>query len=321
MTALRQRMLEDMRVRNLSPHTQSSYVLQVSLFARHFGRSPEELGPEEIRAWQVHLTDDRKLSPASIAVAVSALRFLYKVTLRKAWIFEEVLPAPKQPQQAARRPQPLGGRAVPRLRRRHQAPRHPDHLLRRRPAHFRGRPPHGRRHRQPAHGDPRRPGQGPQGPLRHALAQPAGDAARLLADRACPGVAVPGRPARTADHPRRRRQRLPQGAPAVRPRQAGHPAFAAPRLRGPSAGSRHRRAHHPAAARPSQPGDHGPVPAHRHQHGLRDDQPARPAAPPGPDRSRRPPHPRTSERPAMARSGPEVADVFRRYGDAYRRTA
>jgi len=68
MTALRQRMLEDMRVRNLSPHTQSSYVLQVSLFARHFGRSPEELGPDEIRAWQVHLTDDRKLSPASIKV-------------------------------------------------------------------------------------------------------------------------------------------------------------------------------------------------------------------------------------------------------------
>jgi integrase/recombinase XerD len=62
MTALRQRMLEDMRVRNLSPHTQSSYILQVSLFVRHFGRSPEELGPEEIRAWQVHLTDDRKLS-------------------------------------------------------------------------------------------------------------------------------------------------------------------------------------------------------------------------------------------------------------------
>src|SRR3954451_13572641 len=97
MTALRQRMLEDMRVRNLSPHTQSYYILQVSLFARHFGRSPEELGPEEIRAWQVHLTDERKLSPASIAVAVSALRFLYKVTLKKAWTLEEVLPAPKPP--------------------------------------------------------------------------------------------------------------------------------------------------------------------------------------------------------------------------------
>jgi hypothetical protein len=90
-------MLEDMRVRNLSPHTQSSYILQVSLFVRHFGRSPEELGPEESRAWQGHLIDERKLSPASIAVAVSALRFLYKVTLKKAWTFEEVLPAPKPP--------------------------------------------------------------------------------------------------------------------------------------------------------------------------------------------------------------------------------
>ena len=98
MTVLRQHMLEDMRVRNLSPHTQSSYVLQVSLFARHFGRSPEALGPAEIRAWQVYLTDDRKLAPASIAVAVAALRFLYKVTLKKAWTFEEVLPAPKPPQ-------------------------------------------------------------------------------------------------------------------------------------------------------------------------------------------------------------------------------
>ena len=43
MTALRQRMLEDMRVRNLSPHTQSSYILQVSLFARHFGRPAREV--------------------------------------------------------------------------------------------------------------------------------------------------------------------------------------------------------------------------------------------------------------------------------------
>jgi integrase/recombinase XerD len=95
MTALRQRMLEDMRVRNLSPHTQSSYVLQVSLFARHFKRSPELLGPEEIRAWQVHLIDERKLSPASIKVSVSALRFLYKVTLGRPWSFDDVIPAPR----------------------------------------------------------------------------------------------------------------------------------------------------------------------------------------------------------------------------------
>jgi hypothetical protein len=50
MTPLRRRMAEDMQVRNFSPHTQNSYVQQVSLFARHFSKSPEVLGPEEIRS-------------------------------------------------------------------------------------------------------------------------------------------------------------------------------------------------------------------------------------------------------------------------------
>src|ERR1700745_2789728 len=50
MTTLRRRMMEDMQVRSLSPQTQATYVQQVSLFARHFSRSPELLGPEEIRS-------------------------------------------------------------------------------------------------------------------------------------------------------------------------------------------------------------------------------------------------------------------------------
>ncbi len=52
MTPLRQRMAEDMQVRNLSPRTEVTYILQVSLFARHLHRSPEALGPEEIRTYQ-----------------------------------------------------------------------------------------------------------------------------------------------------------------------------------------------------------------------------------------------------------------------------
>ena len=51
MTPLRRRMLEDMQVRNLSPHTQTSYVQHVARFARHFQQSPACLGPEEIRAY------------------------------------------------------------------------------------------------------------------------------------------------------------------------------------------------------------------------------------------------------------------------------
>jgi integrase/recombinase XerD len=98
MTCLRQRMLEDMQVRNLSPHTQRSYVQQVSQFARYFQKSPECLGPEEIRAYQVYLTNEKKLSVASILIAVAALRFLYTVTLKKEWPVEEIIPAPKKPQ-------------------------------------------------------------------------------------------------------------------------------------------------------------------------------------------------------------------------------
>jgi integrase/recombinase XerD len=98
MTPLRRRMTEDMQVRNLSPHTQNSYVQQVSLFARHFSKSPEVLGPEEIRSYQVYLTNEKKLAPGSILIAVAALRFLYKVTLHKDWSLEEIIPAPKKPQ-------------------------------------------------------------------------------------------------------------------------------------------------------------------------------------------------------------------------------
>ena len=98
MTPLRQRMVEDMQVRNLSAHTQKCYVQQVSRFARHFKKSPETLGPEEIRSYQVYLTNEKRLAPGSILIAVAALRFLYKVTLHRDWILEDVIPTPKKPQ-------------------------------------------------------------------------------------------------------------------------------------------------------------------------------------------------------------------------------
>jgi integrase/recombinase XerD len=96
MTMLRQRMTHDMQVRNLSPHTQASYLQQVSLFARYFDKSPAVLGPEEIRTYQIYLTTEKKLSPSSILIAISALRFLYKVSLKREWTLEEVLPMPKK---------------------------------------------------------------------------------------------------------------------------------------------------------------------------------------------------------------------------------
>jgi site-specific recombinase XerD len=91
-------MLEDMQLRNFSPHTQTSYVQQVSRFARHFQQSPESLGPEEIRAYQLHLTNEKKLAVGSVLIAVAALRFLYTVTLKKTWDVDDTIPAPKKPQ-------------------------------------------------------------------------------------------------------------------------------------------------------------------------------------------------------------------------------
>jgi integrase/recombinase XerD len=95
-TALRQRMIDDMRVRNFSPHTQKTYVDHVARFAKHFGKSPDLLGPEEIRTYQVYLINNKKASWSVLQQSVSALRFLYRVTLGKDWIIQHI-PGPKKP--------------------------------------------------------------------------------------------------------------------------------------------------------------------------------------------------------------------------------
>ncbi len=96
MTPLRERMLHDMEIRNFSRNTQLSYLQQVSSFAKYFQRSPEALGPDEIRAYQVYITTERKLAPGSLSIVASALRFLYKVTLKRDWVDAEI-PLPKAP--------------------------------------------------------------------------------------------------------------------------------------------------------------------------------------------------------------------------------
>ena len=80
MSPLRRRMIEDMTIRNLSPATQQSYVHAVSKFSRYFGHSPDRLGSEDVRAYQVHLIS-KGVSWASLNQVVCALRFFYGVTL------------------------------------------------------------------------------------------------------------------------------------------------------------------------------------------------------------------------------------------------
>ncbi|MDE0103875.1 MAG: site-specific integrase [Bryobacterales bacterium] len=106
MTALRRRMSQDMQLKNLSPRTQATYLGAVSRFDRHFGKSPEVLGPEHIRQYQVHLVTEKNLGPSAINVSVYALRFLYNFTLGRNWNFDRVLPHPKLPKKLPTIPSP-----------------------------------------------------------------------------------------------------------------------------------------------------------------------------------------------------------------------
>ena len=80
MTPLRQRFIDDLRLRNYAKRTIDTYVGQVAAFARHFRRSPELLGTEDVRAYQLHLLQ-RRVSWSTFNQTVCALRFLYRTTL------------------------------------------------------------------------------------------------------------------------------------------------------------------------------------------------------------------------------------------------
>jgi integrase/recombinase XerD len=94
MTPLRQRMLEDMEMRNLSPRTRKNYVRQVEQLAMHYGKSPDQLGAEEIRAYWLILVR-RDASCNQFNASRSALRFFYRVTLKREFPVLEMMGAKK----------------------------------------------------------------------------------------------------------------------------------------------------------------------------------------------------------------------------------
>src|SRR5215472_634536 len=98
MTQLRQRMLEELQRRNYSAGTIRLYLLHVAAFAKHFHRSPDQLGAEEIRRYQLFLIQDKKLAWSSYNQIVCALRFFYAKTLKRTWLLEDI-PFPRRPQQ------------------------------------------------------------------------------------------------------------------------------------------------------------------------------------------------------------------------------
>ena len=85
MSPLKQRMLEDMQLRNFSAGTQRSYTHYVEGYASYFNQSPAKLGLDDIRNYQLHLIEQRQLSPNSINCFLSAVQFLYTETLDMPW--------------------------------------------------------------------------------------------------------------------------------------------------------------------------------------------------------------------------------------------
>ncbi len=96
MTQLRKMMLEELQRRNYSQTTVTSYVKIVAAFAKHFDRPPDQMGPEQIRTYQVYLINERKLNARTVGHHTAALRFFYCKTLKRAYPIEEV-PYPKAP--------------------------------------------------------------------------------------------------------------------------------------------------------------------------------------------------------------------------------
>jgi integrase/recombinase XerD len=95
-THLRKLMLEELQRRNYSQTTVTGYIRTVADFAKHFQCPPDQLGPEEIRAYQLHLLNDRKQGSRTVGTQTAALRFFFCKTLKRNYPIEEV-PYPRAP--------------------------------------------------------------------------------------------------------------------------------------------------------------------------------------------------------------------------------
>jgi integrase/recombinase XerD len=240
MTHLRQRMIEDMGIRNLADNTQSAYLQQIIAYAEHFHRSPEDLGPEAVRAYQLYLTNTRGLSPSSISVATGALRFLYKVTLKRDWAIDEI-PMPKRP---FKLPVILSREEVMRFLDSVDSLKHRTILM---TAYAAGLRVSEAIHLKVTDIDSRRMtlrvDQGKGRKDRYVMLSPRLlEVLRALLENHTPGaVAIPGRPDRSTHHPGgRRRIGLSESPQCLRNCKAHYPALASSRVRHAPAGIRHR---------------------------------------------------------------------------------
>ena len=103
MTPLRQRMLDELQRRNYSPATTRGYILAVKQFAEYFGKSPERLGVEEIRQFELYLLKEKKLAPALSRVACPHCVSSTRKSLKRRDIAFDDLPLSKDAAEVANR--------------------------------------------------------------------------------------------------------------------------------------------------------------------------------------------------------------------------
>ena len=272
MSPLRRRLIEDMQIRNLAPSTQRAYVAQLVHFACYFRKSPDLLGPAEIRAYLIYLAQEKRLAASSIIVTVSALRFFYTVTLRRPWVIDQDIPTVRR---GKKLPVVLSQDEVARFL---AAVDNLKHRMVLTVCYATGLRISEAVRLTPAAIDSKRivirveQGIGRQRPLCDVIPETSRYAEELLGQDPSRGMALSRSMARRTDRSIQHRCHLPGGQTTVRHRQTGHAAFAAPRLRRSPSRGRHQPTYHPAAARSSQSRHHGPVSHDRHRQGVRHGQ-------------------------------------------------
>ena len=91
MTALRQKMIEDMQLRGLSASTQTNYVRAVRQLAEYRAKSPDRITEEELRQYFLYLKNVKKVSPSTFTIALCGIKFFYQYTLGRAWPMLDLL--------------------------------------------------------------------------------------------------------------------------------------------------------------------------------------------------------------------------------------
>ena len=94
---LRQRLIDDMTIRHFAPRTQQAYIRAIRRFSAFLGASPDQAGFEDVRRYQLFLSETGA-SPPTINHAVTALRFLFQVTLHRPEVMQQIpfVPEPRK---------------------------------------------------------------------------------------------------------------------------------------------------------------------------------------------------------------------------------